>query len=149
MIWVGASAALGVAAKFQVAGIAPHGLTPATFLAIQLAMLLQFAVLVGLAVGFRRRSDIHKRLMLLATISILPPAVARFHLENYGVTGAYASTLLAYPLVVVAAGYDIRKAGRLHPAYLWGGISMLAWMFFRSAIGKTEGWQAIGEHLIN
>ena len=36
-----------------------------------------FATLVGLAVYWRSRSRIHKRLMLLGTIALLPPALFR------------------------------------------------------------------------
>jgi hypothetical protein len=38
---------------------------------------------------------------------------------------------------------------RVHPVYLWGGLAMLAWMFLRAAIGKTEAWQPIGRWLID
>jgi uncharacterized membrane protein YozB (DUF420 family) len=38
---------------------------------------LSFAIFVGLAVIYRRRPQIHKRLMLLASISVLEPALAR------------------------------------------------------------------------
>jgi hypothetical protein len=149
MVWVGAWAALGGAARSEATGFHPHGLTPVAFLAVQLGMVLQFAVLVGLAVALRRSPDVHKRLMLLATISILPPAVARLHLENYGLGGAYTNTLVAYLLVVVAASFDFARMRRVHAVYIWGGLAMLAWMVARSAIGKTEWWQPIGRWLID
>jgi hypothetical protein len=149
MVWVGAWVALGVAARFEATGFRPHGLTPVAFLAVQLGMVLQFAVLVGLAVAFRRRPEVHKRLMLLATISILPPAVARFHFENHGLGGAYTNTLIAYALVFVAAAFDFARMRRVHAVYVWGGLAMLAWMVARSAIGKTEWWQPIGRWLID
>ena len=149
MVWVGTWAALGVVARFEATGFRPHGLTPVAFLAGQLGMVLQFAVLVGLAIAFRRRPDVHKRLMLLATISILPPAVARFHLENHGLGGAYTNTLIAYALVFVAAAFDFARMRRVHAVYIWGGLAMLAWMVARSAIGKTDWWQPIGRWLID
>jgi hypothetical protein len=148
MVWAGAAAALGVAVRFEASGFRPHGLTPVAFLAVQLGMLLQFATFIALAIGFRRRADVHKRLMVLATISILPPAIARLHLENYGLTVPHAATLIAYLFVLVAAGHDYARVRRVHPAYLWGGLAMLAWMFLRSELGKTEAWHAIGRWLI-
>jgi hypothetical protein len=59
---------------------------------------LSFALFVGLAVIYRRRPQIHKRLMLLAAISVLEPALARTarwpgavypdcHLVSYYVAG--------------------------------------------------------------
>src|SRR6266511_4836388 len=50
---------------------------PLSFLTIPLGDMLVFAILVGAAFYFRRRVDAHKRLMLLATIALLPAAVAR------------------------------------------------------------------------
>lgn len=149
MVWTGVAAALGVAARFQATGVFPHGLTPIAFLATQLGMVAQFAVLVALAIAFRRRSEVHKRLMVLATISILPPAVARLHLENYGLTIPFASTFVAYLLIVVAVSCDLATTRRVHPAYLWGGVAIFAWMFLRYAIGRTEAWQAMGQWLIS
>lgn len=148
MVWTGVAATLGVVARFEASGFRPHGLTPLAFLAAQLGMLLQFAALVAVAIWLRRRPDVHKRVMLLATISILPPAVARFHLESYGVTLANVNTLLAYGLVVVAVVRDFVRMRRVHSAYIWGGLAMLAWMYLRVAIGKSDAWQPIGRWLI-
>src|ERR1041384_4618420 len=59
-------------------GIAPTGsIAPLTFLVIPLGDMLVFASLVGAGFYFRRRADTHKRLMLLATISIIAAAIAR------------------------------------------------------------------------
>ncbi len=143
MLWAGTVAALGVVVRFEATGLRPLGLAPIAFLSTQLGMLLQFAVFVALALAFRRRPEVHKRLMLLATISLLPPAVARFHLENHGVNFPYMSTLLAYSLVAVAIAYDFVRTRRVHAAYVYGGLAMLAWMLARSAIGQTDAWQTM------
>src|ERR1043166_8371524 len=47
------------------------GVNPLSFLTIPLGDLLVFGSLTGAAFYYRRRLDIHKRLMLLATIGIL------------------------------------------------------------------------------
>ena len=148
MVWIGIPAAIGVVARFEASGFRPAGLAPIAFLAYELGVLLQFAVLVALAICFRRRPDWHKRLMLLATITILPPAVARFHLENYGVTVPHAATLLSYGFVVIAVVHDFVRMRRVHSVYIWGGLAMLVWMYLRVAIGKSDAWQPIGRWLI-
>ena len=51
-----------------------------------------FAVLVATAIGFRRHPEIHKRIMLLATVSILNPAIARWPL------GAPPGPQFVYPV---------------------------------------------------
>jgi hypothetical protein len=149
MLGVGAAAAIDVAGRFETTGFRPHGLAPTAFLAIELGTLLQFAAFVFLAIGFRRRPEAHKRLMLLATITILPPAIARFHLENHGLDIPNIATFVAYLFVVVAVAYDFARTRRTHAVYVWGGLAMLAWMFARVAIGKTDAWQPIARWLID
>lgn len=145
---VGADVAIGAASRFQMSGFRPLGYTAAEFLAMQLLQLLQFGVLVALAIRFRRRPDVHKRLMLLATITILPSAIARFHLENHGLDFPYAATFLAYLQIAVAAAYDLVRTHHVHAVYLWGAPAMITWLFLREAIGKTEAWQPIARWII-
>src|ERR1041385_1401744 len=53
------------------------GPSPLAFLVVPLGDMLVFAVLIGLALYFRRKLQVHKRLMLLAAINLLTPAIAR------------------------------------------------------------------------
>src|SRR5262249_35664001 len=59
----------------------PGGPPPLVFLAIPLGEMVTFPVLVGAGFYYRRRPDIHKRLMILATIGISSAAIARLPLE--------------------------------------------------------------------
>jgi uncharacterized membrane protein len=51
---------------------------PLFVLVIPLASVVVFTILVGLGLYYRRRAETHKRLMLLATIALLPPALAAY-----------------------------------------------------------------------
>ena len=51
---------------------------PLSFLTIPLGDMLVFGILVSAAFYFRRMLDTHKRLMLLASIALLPAGVARW-----------------------------------------------------------------------
>ncbi len=74
MILIGTTTAIVRAQQ----GATPSGDIPAlVFLVIPLTDMLVFGILVGAGFYFRRRPDVHKRLMLLATISILAAAIAR------------------------------------------------------------------------
>src|SRR5438445_3726719 len=69
MIIIGTTTAIIRAKTFA----APPGFSsPLVFLTIPLGDILVFATLVGTAFWFRRQVHAHKRLMLLATIAILP-----------------------------------------------------------------------------
>ena len=99
----------------------PPGSDPRKFFAIPLGDIIVFGVLVGGAVLQRQRSDTHKRLMVLATISILTAAVARF-LGQVGMGGApnlfFGTDILVLALVAHAIcrkrsdDRDHRAAGR-------------------------------------
>src|SRR6516225_6022125 len=65
----------------------PPGGDPRKFFAIPLGDIIVFGVLVSVAVLQRQQSDTHKRLMLLATVSLLTAAVGRF-LRQVGMGGA-------------------------------------------------------------
>ena len=81
--------------------------------------MITFAVLVAAAVTLRRRADAHKRLMLLATISILTAAVARFlaQVNIGGTVGLFLGTDLFVLAVIL---YDFASRGAISPRLALG-----------------------------
>jgi len=76
-----------------------------------------FAGLLAFAVRYRHRSDVHKRLMLLASINFMPPALARLsRLPGMGgedgllIPGVFAALLGAL------IAHDLMTLKRIHPA---------------------------------
>jgi len=119
----------------------PGGPPPLEFLAIPIGTLVVFAILVSAGLAQRRRSETHKRLMLLATISILTPAIARLrYLWGLGPLIPIVGTCL---FVVACLVYDRRAHGRVHPAFLWGGILVMVALPVRFALGQTDAWLAV------
>jgi hypothetical protein len=80
--------------------------------------LLMFALLVGMALALRRRSDVHKRLMTLASLSLLGPPLARLVSDEQAVW-------LTYALILLPIAIDTWRHRRLHPAFGWGGAALL------------------------
>ena len=150
--WAGAvMAVLMVVAAFAAAILsgrrdvaAGHEDAALTFLTTPFLAMLVFIILVGAAVYYRRRAETHKRLMLLATISILDAAVARWPLE-FVATSAWALYVLTDLLIAAAILYDVVSRRRVHPVYLWGGPLILAGQSLRTVLGQTETWHAILE----
>jgi FtsH-binding integral membrane protein len=125
----------------------PPGGDPRKFLAIPLGDIIVFGVLVGAAVLQRQDSDTHKRLMLLATISLLTAAVARL-LRQVGMGGAPNLFYGTDVFVVVLVIYDLVSRGRVHPATLWGGAMVAGFkplLFYAVAI--TSPWLALADAL--
>jgi hypothetical protein len=124
------------------AGHAPPGLPPLGFLIIPVFDMLVFAPLVAAAVWYRNQSAMHKRLMLIATISLLGAALARVT----GTPGAGGPPVFfGVPdlLLVGGAIYDRRTRGSVHPAYKWGGGLVVASQVIRLALMRSPLWLAI------
>jgi hypothetical protein len=116
------------------------GVNPLTFLTIPLGDMLVFPTLVGAAFYFRRRPDTHKRLMLLATIAILPAAVARLPFAFIQQYGPLAFFGLADLFIVPCLIYDFISRGRPHRATVLGGALIVASHPLRLLVGSTHAW---------
>lgn len=118
-----------------------------TFLIVPLTDVLFFAPVVFLAIRWRRHSETHKRLMLLATLSLTGAAFARFPaaLASHGPL-FFFGTIDA--LILVAMAYDRLTRGRVHPVWIWGGAALLASQVGRLMLMPTDFWRSIAEFLV-
>ena len=95
-----------------------------------------FSFLVAGGIFFRRRPDTHKRLMLLASISILGPAIARLPwLEAFR---PFAPALGLLVLLAAVMGHDLLVNGRVHRATIWGESLILLTTLAGVAVGFSE-----------
>jgi hypothetical protein len=140
---IGVIAAVGAARR---GFTPPGGPPPLVFLSIPFGDIVVFASLVGTALYLRRRSETHKRLMLLGTITLLTPALARMPFIGPG--GPLAFFGAADLFVVACLVYDRMAHGRVHPAFLWGGLFFVASQPLRLAISGTEAWGSFAEWVI-
>jgi hypothetical protein len=117
----------------------PGGPPPQVFLVIPLFDMVIFGVLAGAALALRRRSDTHKRLMLLATIGLLAAPIARlpFALLRAGPPAFFGLTDL---FVLACVAYDLATRRRVQPATAWGAGLIVASQPFRLWLGGTSAW---------
>ena len=120
------------------------------FLIVPLAVILTFAVLFALAIANIKRPDLHKRYMLLATISILNAPVARPILTWVFTESAPGGTppvwinvpacYLSYLLIIPPMVFDWRTRGRVHSIYLVAlpVLMFVAWVVI--PISETSVW---------
>jgi len=136
MVVVGTSQAIASAAI----GSGPPGIPPLSFLAIPLFDMALFSVFVVSALVRRQDRESHKRLMVLAYVSLLGAAMAR--LPGVLPFGPFAFYGLSFVFVLVAATYDFVSRGRVHPVYLWGGALFAVSVPVRLVVSGTGPWLA-------
>lgn len=123
---------------------------PATFFLMLLCFdtvnLLVFAAFVTAAIVLRRQAGWHKRLMLLATASLLGPAIARLPLTFFHDNVHALLTLDA--CILLCAIVDTARHRRLHPVFAWGVPSVLVIIHAAYAVAVTPAWIRLARLLI-
>src|SRR6185437_10748805 len=118
---------------------------PAEFLALlgyNLVSIVVFAGFVAAALILRRRSDYHKRLMLLAALSILGQPLAR-------VVSDFTAVLLVYSFVLVYVAIDTARHHRLHPAFAWGAPLLIVALHLAFLGYQTTTWIEFARRLVS
>ncbi len=116
------------------------GAPPTTvLLAVALATVIVFPVLMGSALYYRNRPDYHKRLMIIATAELLSAAFGRFPVVGGNPLTFFAATDL---IVVALAVHDALTIRRVHPATAWGGLFLILSQPARLLITGTGVWLA-------
>lgn len=140
MVIVGTYGALLAAAR--PAGFVGMPVPALVFLAVPAFDMVLFAGLVGAAIAKRSDPQSHKRLMLIASISIISAAIARWPLDavtSGGLPVFFALTdLFLVPLVI----WDLVTRRRLHGATLWGGLLLIGSQPLRLWLSGTAAWLA-------
>ena len=129
MLFVGLAMSIQTLRQQEIAG---HGAAAREFAIVPISGIMVFVVLVAIAVLNVRRPEVHKRLMLLATVSTLQAAVGRWFVLLFAprvATGGggppappplevtIAPGLVVDLLIVAAMIHDRRTRGSVHPAY--------------------------------
>ncbi|MGC1905407.1 MAG: hypothetical protein WA715_16420 [Candidatus Acidiferrum sp.] len=147
VLWVSSAVAIQATRRDYLAD--PHSNAALSFLALMLfGGLFSFGCFVGVALLLRRRPEIHKRLMLLGSCCILGAAITRIPLHFiqtlnlWGIIGTHDSVPIAFIL------YDTIRTRRLHPAFLWGGITFLLVNPTLMFVSKSAVWIQFAKWLV-
>ena len=134
------------------------------FSIVSLTGIVVFAGLFIAAVANVRRPEVHKRLMLVSTVSLLQAAIGRVFrlfllppemlalpvgdMPPPPVLFTVGAGLAVDLIIVVAMVFDWRTRGRPHPAYLIGGGLVLATQLLRVPMSETAAWRAIANGML-
>jgi hypothetical protein len=116
-----------------------------SFSLVPLWEVCNFAVLAGSAFALRRNPAAHKRLIVLATIAMMPAAISRIpvHLARQWTPWEVIAFL------VVVAAYDIWSLRRIHPATLIGSALICSFLFGCMPLGHTAAWHVIARWMLS
>ena len=141
LVVIGLAAALDSLRRHYAAG--EFGVLP--FLIVPLGDMLTFAALAGAGLWLRHKPEAHKRLMFLATVTLLSAAVARWPLENMQAATNF------YPVIdfflIAGCLYDLVSRRRVHSVYLWAGPLIVAFQWLRLAAAGSGAWLAFARAL--
>ena len=142
---VGMGMSLAIAAAR--AGASPvKGIPPLVFFIMPVAEMFMFTVLFSSAIALRKRSAWHKRLMLLATLAMLTPAVARLQfIRDGGPPAFFAFTDL---IILGCIAFDTAKNRRAHPAFIAGLAFIVVAQLGRLPLSQTGAWMSFAKWLV-
>jgi hypothetical protein len=113
----------------------PFFFKPLQFLVFDPVAVFTFTGLVVAAIAMRRRTDWHRRLHFCAMTMLLAPAFGRLLpeplLQPWAWEAAFAAGLV-FPIAGMVR--DVRRNGRIHPAWNWGVGTILASFLLVEAI---------------
>ena len=144
--WMVPMLILGCAVTIALArrGEVPFFFRPLQFLVFDPLALLAFMGLTVAAIRLRARTDWHRRLHFCAMSILLGPALGRLLPMPLLIPWAWEATLaacLVFPAVGVLA--DLRRSGRVHPAWATGIAVTLVYGVLSEAITYSPAGPAI------
>ena len=160
MVFVGLGLAMNSVKRAEAAGFNEAA---RAFSIVSVTAAALFAGLFVAAIVNLKKPDVHKRLMLVATASMLQAGVGRWFLLFLAPPRAAGAPVLAAPpplfvtilpglvtdlLIVAAMIHDRRTRGRVHGAYWVAGAVVVAVQVLRVPLGTTSGWQSVVSWLL-
>ena len=135
---------LGVVAAVEALhrGVVIGTLDPAVSMAIPLLSMPCFALVIFASWRARRRSDAHKRLVVLATITLVGAAFGRLHWREVSIPPAAGVSIGIAFLLLCMVAYDLFSLHRVHRSTLWAAPLILAVQVVSVPIGMTPVWHS-------
>ena len=128
----------GIVAARRPGSFINNPVPPLQFLIVPLAGIALFGAFVAAAIVRRGDPQAHKRLMLIGTLQMVMPAIARWPVLS--TLGPLAFFGLTDAFLIALAIFDFRTRGKLHPVTLWGGTVTILAQPAILVISGTSAW---------
>ena len=157
MCFVGTAAAINSMKQSTAAGF---GEVARGFSVVPISGVFFFAALFAIALLNVRRADVHKRLIIVATVSLLNASVGRLFALAAGAPPPAATVepppiiltavagLVTDLLLIPAMWHDYKRLGFVHRVYWIGGAALIASQFLRVPIGASAAWRSFAGWLM-
>jgi hypothetical protein len=119
------------------------GLGGEHLLFVAIADMTVFSIFFGAAIAFRRRPQVHKRLMMVAATMLLVAAASRM---AFLPLLSMRQAVWVSP-ILLAMAYDFRAHRRIHPAYLVGLGAFFVRAISPGIIADTDAWSGVAHWL--
>jgi hypothetical protein len=141
---------LGVIAAIDALGrkVSIGPLDPATSLALPLVNITAFAIVIAAAWKARRRPDAHKRLVVLATVSLSTAALGRIPWTQLDLSPAVGPVIGLAALILLLVAYDVLSLRRVHRSTMWAAPLVFAAGAFAVPFGMTPAWHHFAKFLM-
>jgi hypothetical protein len=133
------------------AGHAPPGRVPLQFLSVPIGTTTMFTAFLVSALALRKRREWHKRLMLMATLTLLVPAIGRLDtliMLPLGLPRAWLALPVSIAFVAWTWANDWQRRGNVHAANIVGGTLLLISIPLRRWIGMQDWWVSIANWIL-
>jgi hypothetical protein len=130
------------AAKREVLAHSEYLVGQLNVLGLELTQVVLFAVLVSMALWRRNQPSTHKRLMVVATLCIVPNAIVRLAIIS-GSDFFQSNLHLLYLWTLLVAGViaaDTIRQRKIHPAFAWGGLAVVLGFYAAWYVSRTAAW---------
>jgi hypothetical protein len=119
----------------------PAGAGLRGFYAVALADMLMFGTLMWFAIRNRFNPVVHKRLVLIATLSILDAAYDRWPVPVPWWDDRVTPLICTYPLLLLLMAYDWWSTGTVQRVTLWATAFLVVVQQGRAQFGRAALWQ--------
>jgi len=119
-----------------------------TFYAVPLFDIIVFAVLIFCAYRWRHDPPTHKRLILIASITIVDAATGRDPLTRITQL-PYLNNVFTQLYTILLAGFDLWYLKRIHRATLIAGTFSIVMLLIAVPIGRTGPWIAFANWMLS
>lgn len=121
--------------------VSPTGLDPKVFYVVPMTDMLIFSVLIACAFRFRFNAAAHKRLILIATISLMIAAIARWPIA-FSHRNPFRAALISWVFLLLLIAYDLWSTRKVHRATIYATVFLIIVQLIRFPLAHTHAWQS-------